>query len=125
MGARFYGSHPDKTEAMKIATLYAKNYRKGVCYTPSREDSCVFDSAKGMWTCSATAHHHWGSCGKHELYSRGRPGQDGGIAIGTTFPWNPKSMDKKLPSDSEPSSEPEIYSDATPEDYVQGEASKS
>ena len=119
MGKHFYGKAADKREAMRLANSYAKKYRKGVCYTPSKESSCVFDASTKLWTCMAAAHHHGGSCGTYELDCEGsgdwrvelppiRFGQQGEVS--------PTGQPAQIASPGAGLSD-DVYADALPEDY--------
>lgn len=116
MGKHFYGTAAQKSEAMNLATYYAKHYKDGVCYTPSKESSCNFNTETQMWTCMAAAHHHMGSCGRNELDTqRGeniRRDRDMGGR-------NDFHKTKKI-NMGEPEIEKEdAYIDASQEDYVE------
>ncbi len=118
MGKIFYGTHSDKLTARIIANNGARAYKKGVCWTPSKEESCVFDENTKLWTCHAAAHHHEGSCGTWEIHHRGNglPWQ-----LGYTCDENGcrpyiGSPVKSISIDFYNSSIEE-YSDASPEDY--------
>jgi hypothetical protein len=117
MGKHFYGTAPQKSEAMDLATYYAKHYKNGVCYTPSKESSCVYNETTQMWTCMAAGHHHMGSCGRNELDTqrgenirrdRDRPDVGGG---------GHKNAQPIFKKDSE--IEKEDYMDASQEDYFE------
>lgn len=65
MGKIFYATNSEKSVAMKLANYDASQYSKGVCYTPAKDSTCLFDETSKLWTCSATAHHQKGSCPRH------------------------------------------------------------
>ncbi len=92
MGKIFYGESNKKGEAKALANLRAKNYRRGVCFTPAKDKECV--EKDGIWKCRAVAHHHQGSCGSGEHRSKNK-------------------------SASEEKSVPEEYVDATEQDYAE------
>ena len=126
MGALFYGRNADKAKAQQEADGYAKRYKKGKCYTPSSRipNACSFDSATGLWTCVAKAHHHWGSCGSLELTSDPGRGTPWEVSIPIPFAAQPRERDagdSPAPA-GEPATGPEQgveeYVDAEPEDYV-------
>ncbi|MGG7666849.1 hypothetical protein [Dyadobacter sp. BHUBP1] len=123
MGKRFYASHADKLTAMRMANNYAKAYKKGVCYTPSKEKECRFDSNTNLWTCSAPAHHQYGSCGSGEISTNQGRGTNWGtgkipvITFDKSFDDSfAKENDEDLAGTAESLTDAE-YSDASPEDY--------
>ncbi|MBP0633000.1 MULTISPECIES: hypothetical protein [unclassified Cupriavidus] len=118
MGKHFYGKAADKHEAMRLANSYAKKYRKGVCYTPSKEKSCVFDESTKLWTCMAAAHHHAGSCGTYELDCDGSG--DWRVDIGWSFGQQGEASPAGQPAQiANPGAGlgDDVYTDALPEDY--------
>ncbi len=116
MGKHFYGTAPQKSEAMNLATYYAKHYKSGVCYTPSKESSCKFNSTTQMWTCMAAGHHHMGSCGRNELDTqRGeniRRDRDMGDRHGI-------NKSKTFNNEESEIEQEDAYIDASQEDYAE------
>lgn len=120
MGKVFYATDSDKIVAGRKANNLARRYKKGVCWTPSREKNCKYDSNSGLWTCKASAHHHYGSCGKWEITHRGRGTE---WQIGWTWEHDlGGNMKSPPPSDLGPFEEytpdKEEFEDATQEDYL-------
>lgn len=127
MGKVFYASDPDKVTAGRKANNLARQYRKGVCWTPSREKDCTYDSNTGQWTCKASAHHHYGSCGTWEITHRGR-GTEWQLGWTWEHDWGgnlksaqPKDLGSAQPKDLGPFEDytpnKEEFEDASPEDY--------
>jgi hypothetical protein len=119
MGKRFYGTHSDKLTARRLANNGARSYRRGVCWTPSKDEYCSFDVNTNLWTCFAKAHHHEGSCGTWEIHHQGTgtPWQLGYSCddMGNCTPTIgfPLADQEEIITTSE-----EEYTDATPEDYI-------
>jgi hypothetical protein len=123
MGKVFHASDSDKTTAGRKANSLARRYKNGVCWTPSREKDCVFDSNTGLWTCRASAHHHYGSCGTWEIVHGGR-GTEWQLGWTWEHDWggNLKSaMSGAKPSDlgsfEDYTPDKEDFEEATQEDY--------
>lgn len=119
MGKVFYGTHSDKLTAQRIANDGARRYKKGVCWTPSKPEQCVYNETSKVWTCRAAAHHHEGSCGTWEIHHQGSgtPWQLGYTCDETGCrPYIGSSPVNASATDIDKSSIEE-YSDAVPEDY--------
>jgi hypothetical protein len=120
MGKVFHASDIDKVVAGRKANNLARRYKKGVCWTPSREKNCTFDAATGLWTCKASAHHHYGSCGTYEIThgGTGTPWQ-----LGWTWEHDlGGNLKSNVPTDLVPFEEytpdKEEFEDASAEDYL-------
>ena len=120
MGKVFNASDSDKTIAGRKANDLARRYKKGVCWTPSREKDCVFDSNTGLWTCRASAHHQYGSCGTWEIVHGGR-GTEWQLGWTWDHDWG-GNLKSNTPTDlgnfEEYTPEKEEFENATPEDYL-------
>jgi hypothetical protein len=116
MGKHFYGTHADKGKAMRIADVAAKKYKKGKCYTPSSRisNSCKFDATTNLWTCRASAHHHWGSCGSKEITSHPGTGTEWNVSFPPIIFNQQSEMSTEGQNDESVEDE---YIDALPEDY--------
>lgn len=120
MGKVFYGTHADKITAMRLANQGARSYRKGVCWTPAKDSTCKYDSAKKLWTCKAAAHHHEGSCGTWEIHHQGSgtPWQLGYTCDANGCrPYIGGELIEENKTTAEKIVEIEEYTDALPEDY--------
>ncbi|MFT3911458.1 MAG: hypothetical protein QM737_18690 [Ferruginibacter sp.] len=116
MGKLFYASDKEKVIAGRKANDLARRYKKGVCYTPSREKHCKFDSITELWTCRAAAHHHHGSCGTWEITHGGRGTE---WQIGWSWEYEPEGIPapSNIGTFEEHDPEGEELEDATQEDY--------
>ncbi len=120
MGKYYYGTHPDKNEAMKIADNAALRDRSAVCYTPSGTDgSCTFHEATALWTCKATAHYQPGSSNSHTI-NIFRESSAGDLPMQVPIDHISIEMFSALantPPDIPGQEQAETYSDAGSEDY--------
>lgn len=120
MGKVFYASDKDKVIAGRMANNLARCYKKGVCWTPSREKNCTLDPNTGLWTCRSSAHHHYGSCGTYEITHGGR-GTEWQLGwtwehdLGGNLKNNPPN---NLVAFEEYTPDKEEFEDAKPDDYL-------